>query len=305
MSNPHHLLLAENRALLESRRLVVERLVGVPMEVDRPASESAASGDGLLFAIVGEADRGNANKRVYPATQWTRNIGRVNADPAGRLLGAVDHPGPLDGGTLKSSPIIWRNLELLADGRVRGEFVLLEDHTSGRDLRAIITAGGKVGFSTYGYASAHEPSAAERERYKLPPINQDDADDLSWAGWIVIDDWELIKIDAVDNPSVAGAWLQRPTKEESMTIIAKREDGGSGFCLQMASVPCVGDLLPVGNSESRVRVVSVDHLDAGEARVTVTASIAHPLQEFSDTLLEPVDPVDHFGGGSLNDFYPD
>jgi hypothetical protein len=114
------------------------------------------------------------------------------------LGGAVDHVEHQHAGNLRDKCILWHGLALEADGTVTGEFSVVEEHDRGRNLLAWIKAGGAVGFSTYGRARAHEPTQAEREKYKL---GEDDA--------VVVDAWELLAIDAVDNPSFKRSWMLR------------------------------------------------------------------------------------------------
>jgi hypothetical protein len=189
-------IVRENMALLQGRCEVRERSAA-SVTTTRVEGKRA-----FRVAIVGEFDALNQNHRVYPRTEWQKQIDYANADmiPNGTLIGAVDHAAPGEGGNLKHSPIIWRKLEVVEGRFVGGEFDIVESHAAGRNLLAQIGAGMSIGFSTVGFARARKPSAEDRAMYGIA------ADD---AAAVVIEDWELVKIDAVDNPSVRSARLQR------------------------------------------------------------------------------------------------
>jgi hypothetical protein len=184
----------ENRLLVEARTpiLIFERVTFTPTLI----SESTPA-KRYRVAKVAHADRMNSNERIYTRAAFTEQIERAKDKliPAGRLAGKVDHTG-----RLSDACILWRDLKMESDGSVMGEFSVIENHSRGRDLKAQIDAGMCIGFSTAARATAREPTPVEREQYGIP----DDADYP-----VVIDRFELISIDAVDDPSVADAWLKQ------------------------------------------------------------------------------------------------
>jgi hypothetical protein len=201
-------LIAENSKLFVERREVFERIL-VPssaieaLDADGKVLEGGKVADAKsarFTAKVGEADTVNQNKRIYPRREWAAAVDKAEnvKIPAGMLGGSTDHAGFLDGGNFKNRSVLWKSLKMDAAGYVTGEFVI-PDTTAGRDLKAWKDAGGAVGFSTYGYAKAHEPTDEERKAYGL-------AED-EYA--IIIEDYELVAIDAVDNPSVRSAWMNK------------------------------------------------------------------------------------------------
>lgn len=216
MNSRFNKLRQDNRTLCESRtRLAVSETLSVMVGERASASASIAeaikSGQNPRFKLgkVGQADQNNENNRIYPRKEWLVNIERVNKEtgPQGIMVGAVDHQGCGEGGNLKTSPILWRKLEIDDAGGVFGEFEVIKDHTAGKDLLAQIEAGMKVGFSTFGYATAHRPSKEEAEKYGLE--YDEGVEDDEYDGPVIIDNWELVKIDAVDNPAVRDARLVR------------------------------------------------------------------------------------------------
>jgi hypothetical protein len=191
----HHV--SENGALLERAGEVREDAAFL----SAPKPVAPGGGRRLTYrAVVGQADVPGQNRRIYPRSEWSRVVERANAVqcPKGMLGGAVDHVEHQHAGNLRDKCILWHALKLEADGMVTGEFSVVEQHDRGRNLLAWIRAGGAVGFSTYGRARAHEPTHAEREKYRL---GDDDA--------VVVDAWELLAIDAVDNPSFGRSWMHR------------------------------------------------------------------------------------------------
>ena len=158
-----------------------------------PVAEAAA-GKKLYQVRWTQCDRVNANRRIYPREVIQANVDRLKPLLTdGMLSGAVDHEGYLDGGNLRSTCVIWRDLWIEPDGSGVGTFEIVDDHSAGRDLLALVRAGAAIGWSSFGYGSAHDPSDAERARYGL------DADTRV----VVMDsNYELVAIDAVDRPSV-------------------------------------------------------------------------------------------------------
>ncbi|MDB5294122.1 MAG: hypothetical protein JWO31_105 [Phycisphaerales bacterium] len=148
---------------------------------------------------IGEADRINQNRRIYPRAEWAAAVDRANAEqcPNGTLGGAVDHVGMLDGGNAKNRCILWKELTLDAAGNVFGSFEIVEGHTDGANLAAWLRAGGALGFSTYGRAKARDLTADERRTYGVPEGEHA----------VVMEQYSLIGIDSVDNPSVRSAWM--------------------------------------------------------------------------------------------------
>lgn len=199
-------LAAENKALRESAeaKLVVESVIapaGSIQKVEFTESDGSKT-KGYRLAKVAQADRMNQNHRVYPRKEWEAQVQAANEDliPSGRLIGAVDHASWMDGGNLKDSPILWKKLELKADGAVEGEFVVIANHSRGADLQAQLDAGMAIGFSTVGYAKGREPTADERKLYGIAE-NDEDA--------VILEFYRLKKIDAVDDPSVIDAWIKK------------------------------------------------------------------------------------------------
>jgi hypothetical protein len=133
-------------------------------------------------------------------------VHKANEDriPKGKLLGAVDHAGWGDG-ALKHKSVMWHSLEFHSDGSVTGEFSIIEGTTHAAHMNALIEAKAAIGFSTYCMARCREPSDEEREKYGL---SED-----QYA--VIMEDVDLVAIDAVDNPSVFDAWDHGPSKEHT------------------------------------------------------------------------------------------
>lgn len=151
------------------------------------------------IALVGRADVVNKNGRLYPRAAWERVIEHANGVlcPAGRLGGAVDHQAEADGGKLRDTCLRWSRLWIEPDGAVYGEFTVVEGHSRGRDLAALMEAKVAIGFSTYGKTRARNMTPQERLKYGV----------RAGENAVVMFDWDLIAIDAVNDPSEASAWL--------------------------------------------------------------------------------------------------
>jgi hypothetical protein len=117
------------------------------------------------FARCGVATE---NKRVYPQRLWEREITRLGRPMKEHsLYGELDHPS--DGRTqLSRASHKITNLEI-KDGLVYGEAEVM-DTSRGRDLKAILQSGGKVGISSRGYGSTRTNEKGEevvQEDYRL------------------------------------------------------------------------------------------------------------------------------------------
>lgn len=198
----------QNRALCESGTLneLIETVVvpGAAMRIVESAGQKT-----LDLMNVSRAGVVNLNRRIYPASVMGATIERAQPLIAhGMLGGAVDHPGSLEGGVLKHSPIIWRELKLdSVTGHVQGRPQIVEGHSDGANLMALVRAGRALPFSTRGWGKAHCPTAAEKSQYGL---KADDSDVV-----IIDEGFELNAIDAVDRPSCETAYMpgQMPANE--------------------------------------------------------------------------------------------
>jgi hypothetical protein len=162
-------------------------------------TEAKGAAAGRYRAKVGQADKTNQNERIYPRELWAVQIERAKGKiAAGQLTGAVDHPG-WGSGALKDTCIIWHSLVMDATGAVSGEFSIVTKHSRGADLQALVDANVAIGFSTRGVGSARRPTDDEKQRYG---IGDDDCCTV-----IIDSDYELKKIDSVDDPSVSDATI--------------------------------------------------------------------------------------------------
>ncbi len=115
--------------------------------------EDKRSTGGKLIAR-GEFARANLateNKRMYPRTLWEREIKRLDKQIGERkTYGELDHP--MDGRTqLKRVSHLITNLHMEGDVMM-GEAEIL-DTAEGRNLKAILDAGGQVGVSSRGFGT--------------------------------------------------------------------------------------------------------------------------------------------------------
>jgi hypothetical protein len=166
----------------------------------------------LYQAKIAHADRPTLNGRIYPREVLQSNIDRLKPLLSqGRLTGAVDHMDKLASGNLKDTAVIWRSLEMQPDGAVSGKFEIVDGHSKGKDLKALLDAGAAVGISTLGYGTSHAPSPTELAQYGFP----------AGSNVVVMDaNYTLHKADCVDDPSCADAWVQRERLELQVVSVS-------------------------------------------------------------------------------------
>lgn len=231
----------------------------------------SAGDDGMYEAKVFHTDKINSNDRIYTRAVMQDNVDQLKPYLAeGYLCGAVDHLGPSDGGNLRDTCVIYRDLQINAAGEGIAKFEVVKKHSRGSDLQANIEAGMKIGFSTYGYGSGHEPTEEERKQYGLGK------DQYA----VVMDrNYELKKIDAVDDPSVPDARIVQ-TKD------SRKPEGEirRGVCEAKAGVH-----LTAAELKSKLKPVSEAKADRPNLQKTYTQFIASgnsfiPHGPFPDTI---------------------
>lgn len=115
--------------------------------------EESKSGPGKYIARgeFARSDRATENKRLYPATLWEREIGRLSKQMKEmKVYGELDHP--MDGRTQ-----LKRVSHIISDLRMEGNAVMgtahILDTDEGRNLKAILDGGGAVGVSSRGFGT--------------------------------------------------------------------------------------------------------------------------------------------------------
>lgn len=162
--------------------------------------------DGGKLVVRGEFARSDVpteNKRVYPRSLWEREINRLtSAMNERKLFGELDHPN--DGRTqLQRASHIVTGMNVNEDGTILGEAEVL-DTARGRDLKAMLSAGCKVGVSSRGYGSTRTNDKGEE---------------------VVQEDYNLVTYDFVAEPADATAYpdVFSEQKESKMGSEAQKE----------------------------------------------------------------------------------
>lgn len=147
------------------------------------------------------ADRATENKRLYGHQLWEREIGRLDKHlKEMKVYGELDHP--MDGRTqLKRASHIITDLHLEGDVVVGSAHILDTDH--GRNLKAILDAGGAVGVSSRGFGTTKPNMKGES---------------------VVQDDYRLMTFDFVADPAQQSAYPV--VSVESMDHDAREEASG-------------------------------------------------------------------------------
>lgn len=140
-----------------SKRLLVDRFGD---GVDLSLTESSDGKGWVVRGEFGKADVPTANGRIYPRHVWEREIDKISsAMNDGKVFMLSEHPS--DGKTkLPLVSGLMKKLEIMPDGRVIGEAVIL-DNDHGRQLMSIYKAGGKVGVSSRGMGSTKMVNGVE------------------------------------------------------------------------------------------------------------------------------------------------
>lgn len=177
----------------------------VTFEATTPDSGALAR----ITATLTTGDEVNRNGRYYPASVLADAAETANqAAERGELIGLLDHPDWSEGnkGTPGKTVIKWERLWM--DGpALKGEGKLL-DTTAGRDLDAQRKAGVRLGLSTNGMAASRFVKATE-----IDPDSE--STDLVQ----VVESFELLTVDVVNDPASVGAAINR----EARTMRERRE----------------------------------------------------------------------------------
>jgi hypothetical protein len=190
------------------------------------ASVVAAGAPGRYRAKVGQVDRVNGNGRIYPREVVEAEVRRLKPLLAkGHLGGAVDHVD--DRVRLRDEALLWRDLEVRADGAIVGEFELL-DTARGRDLKRLIDGGRAVGFSTSGRGTTRYTDGEDRRRYAVTPERASADPPVV----VMKPDFELVAIDAVSDPSVTDARIVRESREPD--VVTERGSDGLELLRELA-----------------------------------------------------------------------
>lgn len=151
------------------------------------------SGDGsTIIALVpwGQADEKTINGRLYPKSLLQREVDRIQkAVEAGAFIGTGDHPasGLAD---IKTASHIINKIWLDEGGRGWAKIKIL-DTDRGKNIQSLIKGGAQLGISTRGFGQVGKSGKVD-------------------------DDYKLMGIDIVMNPSVSSATFSKANIFESV-----------------------------------------------------------------------------------------
>jgi len=172
--------------LITERRVLIDNQ-GVA-KLSASIVESEDGSDKKLYAEgkIGHCDTPTANGRIYPTKVMSRELARLqDRINESSLYAAVDHPG--DGKSrIRDTGAIIRGLRIESDGTIWGKFQIIEDTDHGRNLAAILKAGGAVGVSSRGLGSTRPHHESGKE--------------------LVGEDFRLVAFDFVLDPAVSTAY---------------------------------------------------------------------------------------------------
>lgn len=176
--------------------------------------EDAQGGKIIARGEFAFADKPTSNKRIYTRGLWEREINRLgNAIAERKVFGELDHPA--DGKTkLSRSAHIVTGLSINESGAVIGSLEVM-DTSAGKELKAIMDAGGSIGISSRGYGSVKMNEAGYDE---------------------VQEDYQLMTFDCVADPA-------NPTSYPVFTVQGKEtESVESGKTTITEQVPVSKDV---------------------------------------------------------------
>lgn len=148
--------------------------------------ESAGGKKWIISGRFTKVDTPNGNNRVYPRNEMQQAIEKCRKKvKEGKVKMQLDHPDCFEGSKLGNTAAILMDLTDV-DGEGYAHYkAQICDTTKGKDVKAIIDAGGVVGVSTRGYG--------------YPVFDQEIPG--CEGKFTVIKDYQLESIDFVDEPS--------------------------------------------------------------------------------------------------------
>ena len=148
-------------------------------------------------AVVQKADVPNKNNRVYPRAVLEREVARFQTMiDESHAFGEADHPDGMTSSVARVAAVFTK-IWMEDDGTVKAKAVIPETQV-GKDVQAIIRAGGRPGWSSRGAGS-------------VDPVTKDGVT-LD----VVQEDFRLKTFDCVINQSVPGAVTQKATMEQEI-----------------------------------------------------------------------------------------
>lgn len=158
----------------------------------------------LFKGVFQKADVVNENGRRYPRRVLEKAIEEFKKRiKEGRAVGTLEHP--LDGITRLdhvSHKIV--GIELKEDGKVVGEFEVL-DTAKGKDLKALLEAGVKVGISSRGFGTTKKVRDGDKDIEEVQ------------------DDFRFEAFDVVYTPSTPGGWVYLRESLDRAGLVRKED----------------------------------------------------------------------------------
>lgn len=238
-----------------------------------------------LESIVQRADTRNRNGRVYPRALLKREVESFQKHIAeGTSYGEADHPQPGKAPSVLRQAILWKSMKMDEDGAVRARGIVMETD-AGKQVRAILDAGGAVGSSSRGRGSVSLKAAGT-----VPVTNADPKEQLE----VVNEDYRMRTVDIVIDQSVEDAVSSRIKyeqhlierefgeslqEEETMTLKELKEEHPEVYAALLAEAKA-----DAGVDEAAIQAALGDMLAEKEAEIR--ASIMEELEDDGALLSE-------------------
>jgi len=132
-----------------ARQLLIDNFSFIPLTM---LNESEAGSKYVFEGVFGHVDKPTSNGRIYKRELIQREVSRLESKmSAGKVFGELDHPD--DGKTkLQRCAVLVQSLKINEQGQVIGKMKIMET-SMGKELMAIVDAGGQIGVSSRGYGS--------------------------------------------------------------------------------------------------------------------------------------------------------
>jgi len=190
-----------------------ELFEAIPFELVGPITEVEHNGERLMqvTGVMHRANELNGNHRIYPASVLSREVQKLKERLASGESVFSQADQPVDGvSRISDSAAMLMQVEYTPTDEVIGTALILPTQ-KGKDLAAIVRAGGKVGISVRGFGTTRPGECAGQQ------------------GEVVQEDYQLVTYDFVighqnPRPAVPSMASKLTTKQEKFadSVVANR-----------------------------------------------------------------------------------
>lgn len=255
-------------------------------------AEDTSAGVASITATLARGDIINRNWRYYSSTTLERAAVAARDRVAnGEVIGLLDHPDFWDGakGRTENAVIVWTDLYM--DGAdLKGKGHIL-DTSKGRDLLGQKKGGMHLALSTNGYALEQRFVPAK----DVPAAWDGDADELIQ----VIDDFELLTIDVVNDPSNVFARIEREAASvreayrQEKELHEKEGDPVTEEMRKLKDELAAAEALLAEQEETHVRAIELaERVAVARVRLAEAGKVPEAIRKAAMTAAEAAESVE-------------